>query len=118
MPVGEVAVGEIVIVRRGSHAVDGTVRAGRSAVDQAPITGESVPVDKEPGTEVFAGTVNGDGALEVETTRAAGDRTLDRVVRLVTRQTLKAPQLFTERFERLSCHYTAAAPISCRSRRT
>ena len=84
-------------------AYDGVVRAGSSAVDQAPITGESVPVEKQPGAAVFAGTVNGAGALEIETTRAAGDRTLDRVVRLVTEaQTLKAPtQLFTERFERI-----------------
>jgi len=104
VPVGEIAVGEIVIVRPGERiAVDGKVRAGRSTVDQAPITGESVPVDKEPGAEVFAGTINGEGSLDVVTTRAAGDRTLDRVVRLVTEaQTLKArTQLFTERFERI-----------------
>ena len=50
-------------------ALDGRVVAGISAVDQAPITGESVPVAKEPGGEVFAGTINGDGALEVESTR-------------------------------------------------
>lgn len=104
VPVGEIAVGEIVIVRPGERlAVDGKVRSGHSTVDQAPITGESVPVDKEPGAEVFAGTINGEGSLTVETTRAAGDRTLDRVVRLVTEaQTLKArTQLFTERFERI-----------------
>lgn len=112
VPVGEVVVGEVVLVRPGDRIpVDGTVRSGRSAVDQAPITGESVPVDKEPGAEVFAGTVNGEGALEVETTRAAGDRTLDRVVRLVTEaQTLKAPtQLFTERFERIFVPIVLAA---------
>ena len=66
---------------------------GQSAVNQAPITGESVPVDKAAGAEVFAGTVNGDGALEVTTTRAVGDRTLDRIVTLVAEaQTrLRAP---------------------------
>ena len=58
-------------------------RAGRSAVDQAPITGESVPVGKEPGGEVFAGTINGDGALEVESTKAAEDTTLARIMRMV-----------------------------------
>ena len=54
-----------------------------SAVDQAPITGESVPVAKEPGGEVFAGTINGDGALEVESTRKAEDTTLARITRMV-----------------------------------
>ena len=96
--------GDIVVVRPGERVpVDGEVRQGLSSIDQAPITGESVPVEKAPGAEVFAGTINGDGALEVITTRAAGDRTLDRVVRLVEEaQTQKAPtQLFTERFERI-----------------
>jgi Zn2+/Cd2+-exporting ATPase len=96
--------GDRVRVRPGERiAVDGTVRHGTSAVDQAPITGESVPVDKAPGDEVFAGTVNGDGMLEVVAVRAAGDRTLDRVVRLVEEaQTSKAPtQRFTERFARV-----------------
>jgi Cd2+/Zn2+-exporting ATPase len=76
---------------------------GQSAVNQAPVTGESVPVDKAAGDDVFAGTVNGEGALEVRTTRAVGDRTLDRVIRLVEdAQTSKAPtQQFTERFERV-----------------
>lgn len=104
VPVDQVAVGDVVVVRPAERIpVDGEVRHGRSAVNQAPITGESVPVEKGEGDEVFAGTVNGDGALEVAATRAAGDRTLDRVVKLVEEaQTQKAPtQRFTERFERV-----------------
>ena len=102
VPVDQVAVGDVVVVRPAERIpVDGKVRTGRSAVNQAPITGESVPVEKAPGMEVFAGTINGEGALEVDTTRAAGDRTLDRVIKLVSEaQTQKAPtQQFTERFE-------------------
>jgi Cd2+/Zn2+-exporting ATPase len=102
VPVEQVAAGDVVVVRPAERIpVDGRVRSGRSAVNQAPITGESIPVEKEPGAEVFAGTVNGEGALEIETTRAVGDRTLDRVVQLVAEaQTQKAPtQQFTDRFE-------------------
>lgn len=104
VPVEEVATSEIVVVRPAERIpVDGEVRQGRSAVNQAPITGESVPVEKTAADEVFAGTINGDGALEIVTTRAAGDRTLDRVVQLVEEaQTQKAPtQRFTDRFERI-----------------
>jgi Zn2+/Cd2+-exporting ATPase len=76
--------------------LDGVVLEGASAVDQSPITGESVPVDKVPGDDVFAGTVNGHGALVMRTTRAATDSTLARMVRLVTEaQAAKAP---SERF--------------------
>ncbi|HYJ81162.1 MAG TPA: heavy metal translocating P-type ATPase, partial [Longimicrobiaceae bacterium] len=102
--VDQVGVGEVVVVRPAERiAVDGNVRSGRSAVNQAPITGESVPVEKGEGDPVFAGTVNGEGALELVTSRAAGDRTLDRVVRLVEEaQTQKAPtQSFTDRFARV-----------------
>lgn len=102
--VNEVLVGDVVVVLPGERIpVDGKVNVGRSTVNQAPITGESVPVEKEPGNEVFAGTVNGEGALEILTTRAVGDRTLDRVVQLVTEaQSQKAPtQLFTDRFQRI-----------------
>lgn len=104
VPVEEVGAGETVMVRPAERIpVDGEVRSGRSVVNQAPITGESVPVEKGPGDEVFAGTINGDGALQITTTRVAGDRTLDRVVQLVEEaQTQKAPtQRFTERFERV-----------------
>jgi Zn2+/Cd2+-exporting ATPase len=104
VPVESVLPGEVVLVRPGERIpVDGEVRQGRSAVDQSTITGESLPAEKTEGDEVFAGTINGDGALEVVTSRAAGDRTLDRVVRLVEEaQTRKAPtQQFTERFARV-----------------
>lgn len=99
-----VRVDEVVLVRPGDRIpVDGVVARGQSAVNQAPVTGESVPVDKTEGAEVFAGTVNGEGALEIRTTRAVGDRTLDRVIRLVAEaQTAKAPtQDFSDRFERV-----------------
>jgi Cd2+/Zn2+-exporting ATPase len=104
VPVETVKVDEVVVVRPGDRIpVDGIVAGGQSSVNQAPVTGESVPVDKAAGDDVFAGTVNGEGALEVRTTRAVGDRTLDRVIRLVEdAQTSKAPtQQFTERFERI-----------------
>ncbi|MFZ5623858.1 MAG: heavy metal translocating P-type ATPase [Gemmatimonadota bacterium] len=104
VPVEQVAAGEVVLVRPGERMpVDGQVTGGRSAVNQAPITGESVPAEKSPGDAVFAGTINGDGTLEIRTERVAGDRTLDRIVRLVEEaQTQKAPtQQFTERFERI-----------------
>jgi Cd2+/Zn2+-exporting ATPase len=77
-------VGTRFVVRPGERfALDGRVVVGTSAVDQAPITGESVPIAKEPGAEVFAGTINGDGALEVESTRVAEDTTLARIIRMV-----------------------------------
>jgi Cd2+/Zn2+-exporting ATPase len=77
-------VGTRFVVRPGERiALDGRVVLGTSAVDQAPITGESVPVAKEPGGEVFAGTINGDGALEVESTKRAEDTTLARITRMV-----------------------------------
>ena len=104
VPIEDVVIGDVVIVRPGDRLpTDGRVRSGRSSVDQAPITGESVPVEKEPGSEAFAGTINGEGTLEIETVRAAGDRTLDRVVQLVAdAQEQKAPtQRFTDRFERI-----------------
>jgi Cd2+/Zn2+-exporting ATPase len=104
VPVENVRAGDRVLVRPAERVpVDGRIVSGRSAINQAPITGESVAVDKAEGDEVYAGTINGEGALTVETTRAAGDRTLDRVVKLVEEaQTQRAPtQVFTDRFERV-----------------
>lgn len=103
-PIAQVRPGARVLVKPGSRfPVDGTVVEGESAVNQSPITGESIPVDKSVGDSVFAGSVNGEGAMVVAVTAAIGDRTLDRVIRLVTEaQTQKAPtQRFTERFERV-----------------
>ncbi len=102
MSVDEVRLNDIVIVRPGVRVpVDGMVLAGASAVDQAPVTGESVPVDKVTGDKVFAGSVNGEGALEVSVTRLAKDSTLARVMQLVEEaQTQKSPtQQTVEKFE-------------------
>lgn len=83
-PAAEIRPGDRFVVRGGERiALDGRVVTGVSAVNQAPITGESVPVEKEPGAEVFAGTINGDGALTVEATRAAENTMLARIVRMV-----------------------------------
>ena len=102
--IGQVRPTDVVVVRPGERiAVDGTVRAGASSVDQAPITGESVPVSKQVGDAVYAGTVNGEGAIEVVVTAAVGDRTLDRVIRLVeTSRDAQAPtERATARFEKV-----------------
>jgi len=83
-PVEEVPLGVTAIVRPGEKIpLDGRVTKGRSAVNQAPITGESVPVSKEPGDEVYAGTINGDGVLEFQVTKKAGDTTLARIIHMV-----------------------------------
>jgi len=97
-------IGDKVIVRSGERLpADGEVIDGESSVDQAPITGESMPVSKDVGDKVFAGTINGDGFLLVETTKAPEDSTLSRVISMVEQaQTAKAPtQRFTERFQRI-----------------
>ena len=114
LPIDQVKSGDLVVVRPGERvAVDGTVSEGRSSVNQAPITGESMPVSKAAGDQLFAGTVNGDGALVVSVTAALGDRTLDRVIKLVAEaQTQKAPtQQFTQRFERIFVPIVLAASV-------
>jgi Cd2+/Zn2+-exporting ATPase len=96
--------GDRAIVKPGQRIpADGQVAAGNSAVDQSPVTGESMPVDKQPGDKVFAGTVNGEGALTIEVTKLARESTLSRMVEMVAEaQTQKSPtQRFTDRFERI-----------------
>ncbi|MCL5060763.1 MAG: cadmium-translocating P-type ATPase [Candidatus Thermoplasmatota archaeon] len=96
--------GDRVIVKPGQRIpADGRVLSGESAVDQSPVTGESMPVDKQPGDPVFAGTVNGEGVLVIEVTRLARESTLARMVDMVAEaQTQKSPtQRFTDRFERI-----------------
>lgn len=104
VPVEEVKIEETVAVKSGMGIpLDGAVLSGESAVNQAPITGESVPVDKKPGDTVFAGTINGEGSLEIRVTKVAGDTMLSRIIRLVKEaQEQKAP---TQRFVDLFARY-------------
>lgn len=106
IPSAQLAVGDIILVRPGDRiSADGVIVEGGSAIDESPVTGESVPVRKEVEATVFAGTVNGDGALQIRVTAPASDNTIARVVRLVEEaQESKAP---TERLiDRFSRYYT------------
>ena len=108
VPVDEVRVGESILVHPGEKLpLDGRVAAGASEVNQAPITGESLPVDRGPGDDVFAGSINGHAALEVTVTHLRRDTTLARIITLVeSAQEQRAPvQAFVDRFAR---RYTPA----------
>ena len=101
VPARDVKPGEIILVRSGQRVpLDGEVATGSSVINQAPITGESVPVEKKPGDPVFAGTINGGGALEVRVTKAASDSTIARIVKMVGEaEEQKAPtQRFVDKF--------------------
>ena len=111
-PVSEVKVGDRFLARPGERiALDGVVVGGVSAVNQAPITGESLPVEKQAESEVFAGTINGDGTLTVAATKRAGDTTLARIIRMVEEaHARRAPsEQWVERFARI---YTPAVMIA------
>src|SRR5919202_986695 len=84
VPVEDIQIGEILTIRPGQRvALDGIVLSGHSAIDQSPITGESIPEDKEKGDRVFAGTLNQTGFLEVKVTQTTSDTTLARIIHLV-----------------------------------
>ncbi|MEO8388587.1 heavy metal translocating P-type ATPase [Polaromonas sp.] len=107
-PVAAVPLGAVVRIRPGERVpLDGVVTLGHSALNQAPITGESIPVDKEPGDAVFAGTINETGEIEVRVTAAAGNTTLARIIHAVEQaQGSRAP---TQRFvDRFAAVYTPA----------
>ena len=112
VPVDEVSLGDTLLVKPGDRIpLDGVIASGTSEVNQAPITGESLPVDKGPGAEVFAGTINGHGALDVRVTRLSRDTTMARIISLVeVAQAQRAPsQAFVERFAR---YYTPAVLVA------
>ncbi|MEY7851135.1 heavy metal translocating P-type ATPase [Natrarchaeobius sp. A-rgal3] len=100
--VDEVEVGDVFVVRPGDRLpLDGVVEAGESTVDQSSLTGESVPVSKEPGDEVYSGTINETGSLEIRVTRAATESAISRLIAMVERaQEKRAPtQQLIDRFE-------------------
>jgi Cd2+/Zn2+-exporting ATPase len=104
----DVSVGEVLVVRPAEKIpLDGIVISGTSRVNQAPITGESKLVKKHPGSEVFAGTINGDGVLDIDCTKTAGDTTLASIIRMVGEaQSRRAPsEKWVEKFARF---YTPA----------
>ncbi len=112
VPVSEVQVGEVASVRPGERIpLDGTVIEGASAVDQSSITGESMPVDKGVGDELYGGTINGQGYLELRVSRPAADTALARIIHGVEEaQSRKAPsQSFVDRFARI---YTPAVVLA------
>ncbi|GMR09840.1 MAG: cation-translocating P-type ATPase [Anaerolineae bacterium] len=101
IPVEDLALGDIFIVKPGqSIATDGRILIGDSSVNQAPVTGESVPVEKQTGDTVFAGSINGEGALEVRAIKTAADNTLSRIIHMVeeARERKGKSQRFIDRF--------------------
>lgn len=102
IPVEQLVIGDLILVRPGEKIpADGQIVSGQSAIDQAAITGESIPVDKKVGDTVFAGTLNGAGALEIRVTKRAQDTTLAKIVQMVeeARSEKSATQRFIETFE-------------------
>jgi len=111
VPAEDVEIGETVLVRPGEKIpLDGTVIEGESAVDESPITGESMPVEKGPGEEVFAGSITAEGYLEVEVTSTSGDSTLARIIEMV--QSAEENRTESEQFvDRFAGYYTPVVVV-------
>ena len=111
LPAHRIRVDDVVVLRPGDRIpADGVVEEGASAVDQSPLTGESLPVEKAPGKEVFSGTINREGFLRVRVSRPASDSALARIVRLV--EEAETGRSRTERFvETFARYYTPAVTV-------
>ena len=111
VPVEQLRVGDAILVKPGEHIpMDGRVTSGASSVNQAPITGESVPVAKNVDDELFAGTINGEGTLTVAVTRLAADNTLQRIIEMVEEaQSRRAPS--QRLIDRFASWYTPAVVV-------
>ena len=112
LPVEQLVIGDVVLVKPGDRLpIDGVVLSGSSSIDQSAITGESIPVSKYLGDQVFAGTINGGGALEVEVTKLASESTLSRVIALVqeAREDATPTQQFIDRFSQPYTYAVIAA---------
>lgn len=111
MPVAEVAMDSIILVKPGERIpLDGVITTGQPAINQAPITGESMPVDKKIGDAVFAGTINERSTFEFRVTANKGDTTLARIIRSV--QTAQGERAPTQRFvDRFAYYYTPAVVV-------
>ena len=111
VPVEALQIGDTILVKPGENIpMDGHILSGASGVNQAPITGESVPVAKGEGDTVFAGTINGEGTLAVEVTRLAADNTLNRIIKLVEEaQSVRAPS--QRLIDRFAAWYTPAVVL-------
>jgi Cd2+/Zn2+-exporting ATPase len=111
VPVASLQIGDTILIPPGERIpMDGVIQSGMSAINQAPITGESVPVERGPGDDVFAGSINGTGALEIEVTRLAADNTLNRIIHMV--QEAQAQRAPTQRMiDRFALWYTPAVVL-------
>lgn len=111
IPIQEVLVGENIFVKSGQRVpLDGTILKGISTINQAPITGESMPVRKQAGDFVYAGTINGEGSLEIQTTKIATETTLSRIIKMVeeAQQQKASAQRFVDIFAK---YYTPAVMV-------